>query len=131
MNSRLVFGCSRPLADASGGLGCLLTFSQSTSACCHGGQYVSVNNLAWRSLSALTQTLLNSSAQLSRIRQLSSFWLAEVVAKFIRAGRNIARKVSFPLESACLQASELFVFWGMCTVRFSTECPSESTRSTR
>ena len=51
------FGCSSPLADASGGLGCLLTFLQLTSACCHGGQYVSVNNLAWRSLSALTLQL--------------------------------------------------------------------------
>lgn len=56
-NSRPVFGCSTPLADASGGLGCLLTFLQLTSACCHGGQYVSVNNLAWRSLSALTLQL--------------------------------------------------------------------------
>ena len=57
MNSRPVFGCSNPLADASGGLGCLLTFLLPTSACCHGGQYVSVNNLAWRSLSALSLQL--------------------------------------------------------------------------
>lgn len=45
------------IGSALGAVGCLLTFLQPTSACCHGGQYVSVNNLAWRSLSALTLKL--------------------------------------------------------------------------
>lgn len=42
----LVFGCYSPLADALGAVGCLLTFLLLAPACCHGGQYVSVNNLA-------------------------------------------------------------------------------------
>lgn len=59
-----VFGCKPLLADAAGEAGCLLMLFAAESHCCHGGQYVSVNNLAWRGSPALTlKTLLNDSAE--------------------------------------------------------------------
>lgn len=55
----------------------MLTFSLWSPTCCHGGQYVPVNNLAWRSLPALTfKTLLKGSAETEQDQAAFAFWRA-------------------------------------------------------
>lgn len=104
-----------------------LHFCSGPLTCCHGGLSVSVNNLAWHSLSALTLKFYwTIQLKQNKIRQLSPFGSLKWLYFTYKSRWNYCKKSSPPLPlSACkerFQTTWLFVFWRACTVKFFI-CP--------